>query len=412
MCAYIRYVEKSNLEQNTELLYYAFIVIDDFQLKSTKLWRTKKKKKKLIRNPGHSSMAAIDPKSGYCSSTGTFHSLRRQISLPPETTLLSVADFVLSRLAAAPPPPSATALLDAATGRRVLYSDLPLRVETLAASVRLHLGLGLSAAAGETTAFVLSPNSVHVPILYYALLSLGIAISPANPAGSASEISRQIELCRPTVAFATSDAAEKIPALRHGVVLLDSPEFEFMMTHPSREVAEFDRAAAKVRQSDTAAILYSSGTTGRVKGVALTHRNWISVLSGALSDRRSATSSSPSPTVWLSAVPHFHVYGFGLCLRALALGDTWVTLGSAGRFDIRRMVTAIDELRISHVAVAPPIVVAIAKDPTLTDGHDLSSLQLVASGGAPLRRSVIEQLKERFPSVQLAQVTLKTKRAL
>lgn len=338
--------------------------------------------------------STIDPTSGFCSETGTFHSLRPPSTLPPEKTPLSVADYVLSHLHASPPPPSTAALIDTSTGRRILYPDFTRHVGNLAASLQTTLGI----SAGDS-AFVLSPTSIHIPILYYSLLSLGAVISPSNPASSDSEISRQIQLCKPAVAFATSETAAKIPSLRYGVVLIDSPEFESMMTS---EIGEFRRV--EVSQSDTATILYSSGTTGPVKGVELTHRNWISVLAGAYGVHGGQAKSPPA--VVLCAVPYFHVYGFGYCVRALALGETLVVV--MGRFDLRRMLRTIGELRIRRVAMAPPMIVAIVKDWSVTDGCDLSSLEVVGCGGAPLRRSVIEQLRKRLPNVQLAQARLNT----
>lgn len=72
-----------------------------------------------------------------------------------------------------------------------------------------------------------------------------------------SDISRQIELCKPVIAFVTSDANEKIISLFSRTILLDSFEFESMMTTRCDEFVRFD-----VGQNDTAAILYSSGTGG------------------------------------------------------------------------------------------------------------------------------------------------------
>lgn len=332
----------------------------------------------------------VNPHSGFCSETKIFHSLRPQISLPPETIPLSVADYVFAHLQASP---STDALIDTTDGRRVSYSEFIHRFKTLAAN--LHTRLGLS--RGDS-AYVLSPNSIHIPILFYSLFSLGVTISPSNPACTKTEISRQIHLCKPVVAFAASETADKIPPLRYGTVLLESSEFESMMTD-GRTVECSHRVV--VHQSDTAAILYSSGTTGLVKGVELTHRNWISVLAGlyALSEAEPGTP----PAVALCTVPYFHVYGFGFCVRVLALGGTVVTMG---RFDLKRMMRSIGEHRISHVAWTPPIAVALLKDGSgATDGCDLRSLTVVHCGGAPLRRSVISKLKKLLPNVQLAQVS-------
>jgi 4-coumarate--CoA ligase len=346
-------------------------------------------------NPNPNPNPTIDPKSGFCSETKIYHSLRPTAPLPPHTTPFSVTDYVFSHLQLnASPSPNTAALIDATTRRRISFSDLARHVQTLAASLQNRLGL----TKGDS-AFVLSPNSLHIPILHFSLLSLGVVVSPSNPASTNSEISRQIHLCKPVVAFATSDTVAKIPSLRYGTVLLDSPEFESMMTCP---IGEFRQVS--VNQSDTATILYSSGTTGRVKGVELSHCNWISVLAGAVAVREVRSS----PAVTLCTVPYFHVYGFGLFMRGLVMGHTVVT--TVGRLNLTVVMKAIEEFRVTHVALAPPIAVAMAKgndhsNENVMDGYDLSSLEVVACGGASLQRSVILKFRERFPNLQLAQVS-------
>ncbi|TQE09284.1 hypothetical protein C1H46_005219 [Malus baccata] len=333
---------------------------------------------------------SIDPKSGFCSKTKTFHSLRPKSQLPVQTTPLSLTHYILSRLHQSSPPPSTPALVHATTGHQILYPEFILRVQNLAASLQSQLGLSHGQCA-----FVLSPNSLHLPILHLSLLYLGVIVSPSNPANSNPEISRQISLCNPAVAFATSDTAHKIPnSLRLGTVLLDSSEFESMMlTCPSST----EWSQISVSQSDTATILYSSGTTGRVKGVELTHRNWISNLASS-----AARNASAPHAVCLCTAPFFHVYGMAYCLRVLSTGDTLVWMA---RFDMKTMLRSIERFGITHVAWAPPVAVALTKygDGNEMGGYDLSSLQVIACGGAPLAKSVIEKLRERLPNVQVSQ---------
>ncbi|KAL6190544.1 hypothetical protein ACLB2K_036938 [Fragaria x ananassa] len=333
----------------------------------------------------------IDPNSGFCSQTKTFHSLRSKAPLPSETTPLSITHYIFSHLQASPPPPPSTpALLDPSTRRHVLYPEFTRRVKTLAAA--LHSQLNLSYGH---TAFVISPNSLHLPVLFFSLFSLGVTVSPSNPASTTPEISRQIHLSRPVIAFATSAATHNLPKTLR-VVLLDSPEFESMTMTSSSPPPELPRV--RFPQSHTAAVLYSSGTTGAVKGVELTHRNWISMLASAYAVRNNPTAAPP---VMLCAVPFFHVYGFGVCMRVLGFGETLAVI--PGRFELRATLRAVEEFRISHVAWAPPVVVAVVKLGSKIEGYDLSSLQVVASGGAPLAKSVIDKLKKRLPNVQVAQ---------
>lgn len=205
------------------------------------------------QNSNHSLPSSVDPHSGFCSQTKTYHSLRPHTPLPPQSLSLSVTDFTFSLLRQnSPSPPTSTspALIDAATGRSIPYRELITLTKTLATSLHRRLGL----ARGDS-AFVLSANSARVPVLYLALFSLGVVVSPSNPSSTASETSRQIELCGPLVAFVTGDVNEEIVSLFRRTIRLDSSEFESMMTAQCEEFVRIE-----VGQNDTAAILYSSGT--------------------------------------------------------------------------------------------------------------------------------------------------------
>uniref|UniRef100_A0A7N0U6G0 AMP-dependent synthetase/ligase domain-containing protein n=1 Tax=Kalanchoe fedtschenkoi TaxID=63787 RepID=A0A7N0U6G0_KALFE len=83
-------------------------------------------------------------------------------------------------------------------------------------------------------------------------MKLGVVVSPANPLSTESEVAHEIDLCRPRMGFAISQLARKIPRL----VLV----WKWLL--------------------DSAAILYSSGTTGKMKGVLITHRNLIALVGG------------------------------------------------------------------------------------------------------------------------------------
>ncbi|KDP26770.1 hypothetical protein JCGZ_17928 [Jatropha curcas] len=330
---------------------------------------------------------SVDSRSGFCPKTKIFHSLRPEVPLPPLTASISVTQFAFSLLHSFPPSPTSPALIDAITRRRISFSEFVLSTKTLSSS--LHHSHRLN--KGDVV-FILSPNSVDIPILCFSLFSLGVIVSTGNPASSKSEILHQIQLSKPVIAFATSDSAHKIPNIK--TIIIDSPEFDSLMESSSHDTREFE--GVKVYQSDTAAILYSSGTTGRVKGVMLTHRNFTSVVAAGHAVR----TVRKTPAVSFCAVPYFHAYGLSYFTRALAMGETVVSMR---RFAMKTMLTAIQDFRITHMALAPPIVVAMVKDREVVDGYDLSSLEVVGCGGAPLRKSVVELFRQRFPNVILGQ---------
>lgn len=333
----------------------------------------------------------FDPKSGFNSATKTFHSLRPPIDLPPEDAPISAVDYVSSLRATLPwRDDDSVALINSVTGLRVSFSEFTRRTNSLASYLQ-----NVTRLSKNDTAFVLSTNSIEIPILYFSLLSLGVIISPANPVNTESEISRQIQLSNPVIAFAMSSAVHKLPKLKHRTILIDSPEFD-SMTMSWNSKHELDRA--KVCQSDVAAIMYSSGTTGRVKGVMLTHRN----LTAAVASSFASSPKRESPAVMLFTMPYFHIYGLFFCFRAAALMETAVVMQ---RFDLKMMLKAVEEFRVTHAAVTPPIVVAMSKGGS-TDGYDLSSLETVACGAAPLGKDTIMAFASKFPKVVLVQVSV------
>lgn len=150
-------------------------------------------------------------------------------------------------------------------------------------------------------------------------------------------------------------------------------------------------------QSNTAAILYSSGTTGRVKGVELAQRNLIALIAGFYHVRNEKkTETRP---ISLFTLPLFHVFGFFMLLRAVSMAETLVLMP---RFDFEKMLAAVEKYRVMYMPVSPPLVVAMAKS-ELTEKYDLSSLETLGCGGAPLGKEVAERFKARFPNVEIVQ---------
>ncbi|XP_072964274.1 4-coumarate--CoA ligase-like 5 [Typha angustifolia] len=338
-------------------------------------------------------MPTVDPRSGFCLETKTFHSLRPPTSLPPESLPISAAAFSFSLLPY--PLPSNPAFIDAATGASISFPELISQTRSLAAALA---GGGL-VYPGDV-AFVVAPSRLDIPVLYLALLSLGVVVSPINPASTASEIAHQIRISNPSVAFATAAAASKIPS-HVKTIILDSPFFRSLLSDPSPP----SPPSPEIQQSHAAAILYSSGTTGRVKGVVLTHRNFISLTAGGHAGRERLLQAAEeagepmAPGAGLFTIPLFHVYGFFMLLRAVAVGETTVLME---RFEFGAMLSAVEKYRVTFMPAAPPLVVAMAKSSEVI-GRDLSSLQIIGVGGAPLGRELAELFRARFPQVEIVQ---------
>lgn len=349
---------------------------------------------------GTNSNCLIDPNSGFCSKTKTFRSLRPTVSLPPPSQRLSITQFILSlhQSTSVTTTNTNTFLIDPVIGQRLTYADFVRQTNSLAFSLRKHYSL-----SKYDVAFILSPSSFKIPILYFSLLSLGVVISPVNPLGSNSEISRQVHLSRPSIAFATSHTSHKLPP-NLTTVLIDSPDFlSLLSTHTANDVVTLPNSTPPVNQSDSAALLYSSGTTGRVKGVLLTHRNLIAVIATLFhfESETNQTVQQPSHPIWLSTLPLFHIFGFLIISTAVALSETVVFME---RFDFATMLKAVEKYKVNKIPVSPPIIVALVKS-ELTKTYDLTSLRILRCGGSPLGKEVAEKFKEKFPHVEILQVT-------
>lgn len=154
----------------------------------------------------------------------------------------------------------------------------------------------------------------------------------------------------------------------------------------------------QVEQSNPVAIMFSSGTTGRVKGVLMTHQNLIAPIAG-IYHMRLEQAEPELPLVSLFTLPLFHMFGFYMLLRAFAFGETVVLME---KFDFVFMLRAIERYRVTRMPVSPPLIMAFVKS-EIAGKYDLSSLRSLGCGGAPLGKEVAIRFRERFPHVELTQ---------
>nr|CAB3494141.1 unnamed protein product [Digitaria exilis] len=339
----------------------------------------------------------MDPRSGFCPSTRTFRSLRPPLPLPPEDAPFSFPSFAVSRLPS--PLPAHPAFLDASTGAALSFPALLARVRSLAAALRGALGV----AKGDV-ALVLAPPSLDVPVVYLAVLSLGAVVSPFSPLSTAADVARAVDLCGASVVFATAGTVGKLPAGRKmTVVLLDSPQFESFL-HGHEGVGAEDGPLlppppVEVRLSDVAAISYSSGTTGRMKAVAQSHRRLIASSLQAIAARPRAPGGHAVTS--LLGVPMFHSYGFYMLKRGVAMAETTAVVTAPRGGGAAAVVAAAARCGATQMFVAPPVVVAMARRGGVGP-EGFPDLVRVVCGGAPLSSAAASAFHEKFPDVELS----------
>lgn len=248
-------------------------------------------------------------------------------------------------------------------------------------------------------------NSVYFPVICLAVMSVGAVVAAVNPLSSAGEVKKLAEDCEVKLVFATSKFVHKINGVKLVLVpdVIDSnlgsspyPSFHGLLSFDARLAP-----AAMIQQDDTAAILYSSGTSGGSKGVVITHRNLIASVKLFIQFEASQYENHGWENVYLAAIPMFHVYGLSLfAIGLLSIGSTVVVVKGFNEVEVAR---AIGRYGVTHFPVVPPILSALVR--MKREGRfDFGSLKQVSCGAAPLTEKTIRDFVESFPHVDFIQV--------
>lgn len=157
-----------------------------------------------------------------------------------------------------------------------------------------------------------------------------------------------------------------------------------LMTASSSEIT-----VPELTPDDVAVILYTSGTTGQPKGVMLTHRNLYSNAAAAVA---LAEESGEPPGTTLGVLPLAHIYGFTMANTLFLRGGSMVILP---RFEVRAVCEAIEKYKVERFSAVPAMIYALTTAPEASE-YDLSTLEAVGSGSAPLPVSLFDAFKQRF----------------
>jgi OPC-8:0 CoA ligase-1 len=256
---------------------------------------------------------------------------------------------------------------------------------------------------------LLSPNSIFFPIVCLSVMWLGAIITTTNPLNTPREIAKQIANSKPSLAFTTPELVSKLTESSSNlpIVLIDDETGTSIKTKANilttlsemvkREPRE-SRVRERVNQDDTATLLYSSGTTGESKGVVSSHKNLIAMVQTIVERFR----LNEGRHTFVCTVPMFHIYGLAaFAAGILASGSTIIVLS---KFEMGEMLSTIEKYRATYLPLVPPILVAMINGADqIRTKYDLSSLQSVLSGGAPLSKEVIEGFSNKYPGVTILQ---------
>ena len=291
----------------------------------------------------------------------------------PETPL---AEFVLARADERGDRP---ALVDSVTGRTITYRELPELIDRAAAGFE-RLGLG----KGDVCA-ILSPNTPEYPIAMLALARIGAIATTASPLYTQKDLIQHLTDSRARVLVTSMllqatwrDAASQV---EHVITFEDAQPpiipFNELLARAGKP------GPVQIDPSDLVALPYSSGTTGLPKGVMLTHRNLVA----NIIQTDAADHYLHDRDTTIAFLPFFHIYG----MVVIAMVGLWsgATLVVMPKFDLDNYLDLVERYRATILHVVPPVVVAMAKHPSV-ERRDFSTIRKLFSGAAPLGASTIE----------------------
>ncbi len=258
---------------------------------------------------------------------------------------------------------------------------------------------------------MMMPNRPEVVIGYQAIARAGAVIIPVLPLLKGPEVAFIAENSGAKAIFTSAlllpllqSAFADVPSMRYIISTDVASSEQLVSTGDTPQVLAYTdvvaKGAGKEEQymtnldgivpspDDTAVILYTSGTTGRPKGVMLSHRN---LVSNAISGRGPEYEQRSEDTQ-LAVLPLAHAFGI------VALNVFYVSGAKAvmhPRFDTTAVLSAIERHHITAFAGVPAMFVALLYTPD-AEKYDTSSLQYCVSGSAPLPVNILEGFEQKF----------------
>ena len=265
---------------------------------------------------------------------------------------------------------------------------------------------------------ILSPNHLHYFTMFVGIGLMGAYSTPINPLASELEIQYQVEstnaklmLVHPDCMENASKVAEKlkIPILFINIEdnlkknssstvvdCLDDVLQHGIQNYSNITEGSFFAESDPFDSNQLMSVPFSSGTTGRSKGVMLTHKNLTFNISQWLISEGKDLLYNPQTGksgVLLIPLPFFHIYALTIGLCAPMYAKCKLVLTS--HFDLPTYLENIQHHKVTRSYVAPPIVLQLAKNP-LVSHYDLSSLECLMSAAAPLGGEVQELCAKRL----------------
>ena len=281
------------------------------------------------------------------------------------------------------------------TGERWTFAEHERLVASVAAALRERHGI----EKGSRVA-ILASNRPEWILTAWGALVLGGSVVAMNGWWQGDEIRYGLDLAEPDVLFADRRRLDRLEGADPGVpTVLFEDEFEAYADH--------DRTAklpdTPIEEDDLAAIMFTSGTTGRPKGAMMSHRNFIAFLqmnfcNGGLKylmNPPPADQATLPPLVGINSSPLFHVSGFqsgALMGPATGLKTVWTT----GRFDPKKIMALTLEEGVTRWGGITTQLWRLIEDPDF-EPERFRQVRSMGGGGSAFSPDLQRSLREKLP---------------
>ncbi|KAH9900245.1 acetyl-CoA synthetase-like protein [Xylariomycetidae sp. FL2044] len=283
-------------------------------------------------------------------------------------------------------------------------------------SKRLALGLRQLGLKPGDRVLLFSGNNLFFPVVFMGIIMAGGIFTGANPSFVARELAYQLKDSGASVLIAADasmgialEAAAEAGLSKDRIYSFDATALDAKpakarlgarhwteLLAPEDQAAGFEWYEPLDTKTTTCCLNYSSGTTGVPKGVAVTHFSYIA--NGTAVNYVTALDPNNDARVkrarQLAFLPMYHAYGQTYFICNLPKEGIPVYIMPA--FDLEKMLQHVEKHRITALIAVPPIIVALAKSP-LTRKYDLSSIEGLSSGAAPLGVEISNAVTKLWP---------------
>ncbi|CAG7821495.1 unnamed protein product [Allacma fusca] len=284
------------------------------------------------------------------------------------------------------------------SGRKYTYGQCRLMTRRFASAL-LKSGM----KPGDVIAMVL-PNVPEFPVAFLGANAAGLSVTLINPLYTPDEISKQlldaevkavvtISMFVPLVKAASASAQI---SLKNLIVIGEAEEgCHTFMSMVKDDGSAYPKHARRDPKEEIAALPYSSGTTGKPKGVMLSHYNMVAnICEGVVSDWCNFHETTYDfQEVFGVVLPFFHIYSLNaILLGGLSVGAKVVCLP---KFDPDMYIKMLADYKPTFLHTVPPLLGFVATNPEIKNKY-LERAHTIICGGAPAGRVLIEKTLERF----------------